>query len=109
MADDAAGPGEPDNWVIEDEIDQLDTQLRREMGNSFGATYRCATCYRLSIDHPDNNVKGCKVKKLTPDQYLDSIECQRDELKCGVTIITQAQESLSENFARKGGNFAGSR
>ena len=44
-------------------------------------------------------MKGCKVKRLEPDQYLDSIELQRDELKCGLTIISQVQQSLSENMS----------
>ena len=84
------------NEQIEYEIKNLDVQIRRHLGNSVSATYRCSTCSRLSLEHNNENVKGCKSKALTDDEYMQSITLQRDELAAAVTCVSDAHSARLE-------------
>ena len=64
------------NWDFEDAISQYDEQLGKLVGRGVAAEYRCQTCFQCASKHPGGNVKGCRVKRLGDDDYIEDLELQ---------------------------------
>ena len=61
------------------------------------STYRCSTCTKLSHEHPGGDVKGCKRKHLTTDEYITDLKLQRDGLTNHVALLKEgAQASVDK-------------
>ena len=92
----ASSDGKGINIAVENEIAVLDTALRRQLGATIGAIYCCSTCSRLATAHPDENVKGCRLRRLDDNEYMDSIRLQWDELKAANHSVSAAADQATE-------------
>ena len=73
---------------LENEIGRLRMRFEELAGTSaITATYRCRTCSSLACDHPNGDVKGCKRRKLTEQEYVHSLEAQREALRQVIHIL----------------------
>ena len=62
--------------------------------NSMSSSYRCSTCTKLSHDHPNGDVKGCKRKHLTADEYIKDLKLQRDGLTAHVSLLRKGAQAI---------------
>ena len=83
---------------LENEIGRLRMRFEELAGTSaITATYRCRTCSSLACDHPNGDVKGCKRRKLTEQEYVHSLEAQREALRQVIQILQQAPRTEADN------------
>ena len=56
------------------EVNELVEEANDLAGNnSMSSSYRCATCTKLSHEHPKGDVKGCRQKPLTTENYIQDL------------------------------------
>ena len=84
------------NWDFEDEISRYDARLGKLVGRGVAAEYRCRTCFRRASEHPENNVKGCRLKPIKGDDYIEDLELQLSDLKTAVKLIQESHHAQSE-------------
>ena len=80
------------------EVNDLVNEANSLTGNnSMSSTYRCTTCTKLSHEHPGGDVKGCKRKHLTTDEYITDLKLQIDGLTNHVALLKEgAQASVDK-------------
>ena len=88
--------GEHTNWNFEDAISRYDDRLGKLVGRGVAAEYRCRTCHRRASQHPGKNVKGCRMKAIEDDAYIEDLELQLSDLKTAVTMIQESHQAQSE-------------
>ena len=102
--DDGGGGGGGGTVVMLNEVEMIEALIKEvnELeqtshdlcgNNAMCSSYRCATCARLSHDHPKGDVKGCKKKPLTPDEYIRELRQQRDGLKEHVQLLRKGVQA----------------
>ena len=81
---------------MEIQIESLINYLRDEFGWRL-PEYRCSTCWNLSSNHPNGDVKGCKKRKLSGEEYYESLRQQLHSIESVVQIIS-AKEDKKASF-----------
>ena len=95
------------NWDFEDEISRYDARLGKLVGRGVAAEYRCRTCFRRASEHSENNVKGCRLKPIKGDDYIERPNTDESLItfapgqtvaKCSVTLVNDVMFENREDF-----------
>ena len=69
------------------EVNNLVDEANSLVGNNSMSSYCYSTCTKLSHEHPNGDVKGCKWKHLTSEEYITDLRAQRDRLTDHVLLL----------------------
>ena len=80
----------------EDAISHYDERLGKLVGRGVAAEYRCRMCFQRASKHPGKDVKGCRMKAIRDEEYIEDLKLQLLDLKTAVTMIQESHQAQSE-------------
>ena len=72
---------------MQQDIFRLDAEINAMTDKAVSATYRCHTCCKLAMEHPDGNVKYCNRKKSSIQEYGASLLRQHESVKRALELL----------------------
>ena len=89
---------------MQEDIFRIDSEIQALTDKAVGCVYRCVTCWKLSSEHPDNNVKYCHQKQSPLNVYGASLLRQHESAHRALELIqsgllsTETQRFLNEKI-----------